>query len=896
MNIANIKISGMRQPICLDDKNPIVTWEIHMDNQAETQRNITQQSYKIWVCRNKETIWESGVRREATQICALSPIELLPCTEYQVFIELLLSNGKRLKGESSWRTGYLSQKSWRGSWIGPDRKKRQSVHYEEALAQIHQANDEEEISGSIQDLYPVTCFQKELPGFSKQIVQAMAYVTARGMYELEIGGEKVGNMELTPEFTPYHKYLQYQAYDVTDILNKKCGKISVILADGYYIGRIGMVGTGYEYGDYLSFLFEMEITFEDGSKETIVSDETWRYTETEIRYSDLFIGEKWDMTYQREAAGRIPIIRKEDYSVLRGQASDAACILQTVPAKQIFVTPKGETVIDFGQVLCGRACIKIHGKEGETIVLDHQETLDENGNFFFNIPKFNCEQRDIFITSSGECELMPKFAYHGFRYVRISGYSGAIEPEQCSAVVIGSPCEKTLEFSCSDSRLNQLQHNIWWSQQSNFCGIPTDCPQRERAGWTGDIQIYAETACMNADIRAFLKRWLEEMRLEQTPSGEIPIVVPFNKGYREMQQQYGGAAGSAGWGDACVIVPWKLYMAYGDQSVLADNFAMMEQWENYVRRQAELPADSEKGTDQEEKEYQKYLWNSGFHFGDWLYPSARNEEGVSDAFLSALTSKDLVAPTMYAYSVHTMIQVCEALGKRDRSIYYQELLKKIKEAYAFVYIKEDGRILPELQGIYVLALKMGLVPEDRKAKTVEHLVRLIRENRYCLDTGFLSVPFLLDVLYENGKSDLAYRLLYNERCPSWLYEVKMGATTIWESWDAVSEAGVPTVTSFNHYAFGCVGSWIYRVILGLSPIYPGYKKFKICPDFNCGLESAEGTFHSIYGDIKIHWEKIGNMVNVETEIPVNTTAEICLSYNERTIKKTIGSGQYTYKL
>lgn len=892
MNIENMKIAGLRNPLGLDEKSPILTWEIKKAD--SDQNNLVQRCFSVRVEAEHGHIWESGRIESSQQCICLDGMDLQTCSRYFVTLNVETDDGSSTKGTTFWETGFLKTKKWSGKWIGPDREKRQTVQVSDAFGATFDGKESQE-SDSTKDLYPVVRFQKSVAVADKKVKKARIYATARGVYELMLNDRKVGNMELAPEYSAYDHYLQYQTYDITKDIVAGINEIAVLLADGYYIGRIGMTGIGYDYGDAISFLLQAEIEYEDGSIEMIVSDESWRYAETNILYSDIFIGEKQNLMAEAERSTRLPRVLDESYKVLIGQSAEPLQILDELQAVDILHTPSGETVIDFGQVLAGKVCITVNGNAGNTVVMEHQETLDENGNFFFNIPRFNCEQRDEYILRDGRQVLSPRFTVHGFRYVRISGDFEKLQVEDCKALVVGSSCEKTMDFACSDQNFNQLQHNIQWSQKGNFFSIPMDCPQRERAGWTGDIQIYSETACYNAYVLPFLKRWLAQVRAEQLPGGEIPIVVPYSRGYKMMQQQF-GAATSAGWGDVGVILPWTLYRMYGDKIVLAENYEMMERWIAYISRQASIrPKDADNMSDKE-LEYRKYIWDEGFHFGDWLYPSARDEHGVSDAFLSAMSSKDRVAPAFYAYSVQTMIKISRVLGKQKEAAYYETLDQKIKEAYAALYVEEDGRILPELQGIYVLALQMGLIPEDKREKTTGHLVRMIHENQGCLDTGFLSVPFLLDVLYNNGRKEEAFRLLYNEQCPSWLYEVKKGATTIWESWDAVTEDGRPNITSFNHYAFGCVGSWIYRTILGLSPQSAGFRKVRICPEFDCGLEWAKGYYHTGYGDIKIDWKKEKDGIKLRVDIPIGVSAYIEMQDHEKSRKETVGSGSYSFMI
>ena len=877
--IRNVQIDGLYEPLGLDERNPLIRWELCSDGE-----NVVQKEIFLQLREGEQVIWEES--RVTGQQSFCMDCRLVPCTVYELLIRVKDAKGESAGTETSFETGFLQEKHWAAKWIAPDREKKQSLSTENILPTV--MGGEENAKDSLEDLYPVVYFEKRILNNGKRLKKARLYITARGVYEVRVDGEKIGNMELAPEFTAYNHYLQYQTLDVTDSLQGGEHLLHILLGDGYYIGRIGLMGFGYEYGDNIALLFQLEIEYEDGSRQILASDETCLYGETNIRYSDIFIGEKQDLCMEWEPAVHTPQLLEFDNRILIGQAAQPLAVTEVLPAKKILTTPAGETVIDFGQVLAGKAEITLEGQKGECLTLEHQEVLDENGNFYFNIGRFNCEMQTVYLLKDGIQTLRPVFSTQGFRYVRVSGYQGELKAQNCKALVIGSVCEKTGSFACSDARLNQLQHNIFWSQRSNFFSVPMDCPQRERAGWTGDIQVYIPTACFNMDVYAFMRRWLHQMRMEQTKVGAIPVVVPYSPGYKAMQKSVlqffediseGAEDTSSGWGEAAVVVPWTLYQYYGDRRILEENYEMMEKWLAYIQTQA-----------------RGFLWDSGFHFGDWLYPSAKNEDGTSNAFAAAAITGKYTAPLMYAYDAQRMTQVCTALGKEEERQKYEELRQNILQAFREKYLDEKGRLPLDLQGLYVLALQMGVFLGEEKSAAVDHLAALIGENGGCLDTGFISVPFLMDVLYENGKSKEAFALLFQEKCPSWLYEVKMGATTIWENWDGIRPDGRPCETSYNHYAFGCVGDWIYRVILGLKRLEPGYRKVRVCPDLSCGLEHAEGCYHSIYGEIHMAWKQTEEKAVLEVCIPAGVSAELVLTKKDKTVQKQVGSGKYTLEV
>ena len=517
--------------------------------------------------------------------------------------------------------------------------------------------------------------------------------------------------------------------------------------------------------------------------------------------------------------------------------------------------------------------------------MEYSEVLDKEGNFLKNIIGQNKNQTDAYIADrDGEFSWRPRFTFHGFQYVRITGLSD-LRKEDIQVYVLGSDLERTGEFLCDHEKINRLMQNIYRSQQGNMLYIPTDCPQREKSGFTGDMQIYAPTAAILMDVEAFLRKWLANCRLSQYPDGQIPNTVP---DIPASQLITGDEVSSAAWGDACVIVPWRLYQAYGDPEILRENYEMMNRWMQYVEKRAAsgIPEGKEIQTE-EEQERQKYLWNTGFHFGDWLIPSL-SRNGVSDPMQGAEMTRELVAPAIFAYTTALMTEIAGILGDKEREEHYRFLNAKIREAYASEYIVGKGRLKLDYQGMYVLALQMKLIPEEQIPEMVQRLAELVHENDGCLDTGFVSMPFLLDALYENGRPEEAWKLLYQEKCPSWLYEVNKGANTIWESWMNIAEDGTRNNSSYNHFAFGCVADFIYRRILGIQIAKPGYGKVRIAPDLTCGMKWVQGCIETIYGRIEVSWEIQGENASLSVVIPPNVSAEVGFCG----CRQEVGSGRY----
>ena len=479
------------------------------------------------------------------------------------------------------------------------------------------------------------------------------------------------------------------------------------------------------------------------------------------------------------------------------------------------------------------------------------------------------------------------FTYHGFRYVRVIGWPGEISVDNFRIIALASEMDDIGHMTTSDAKLNQLLGNIRWSQLANTISIPTDCPQREKAGWTGDIMAYAPTLCFNRDADAFLSSWLDNLRAEQLSDGAVPMIVPYLKAYATFLRDNLGTDTSCGWGDAVIIVPYALYKAYGDKRVLEENYAAMTRWMDYIDSRAKNHhPEGYESWDEARKARSRWLWNTDFHFGDWLIPSI--VLGNPDAMAMNQTA---YATMGIVFSAKNMAEIAAILGREDDAKRYTELYENIREAFIAEYVNADGTMDADFQGIYVIALQIGLVSDEVRPKMVQHLCDMIAANGDRLDTGFLSVLFLMDVLTDNGREDVAYKILFQTGCPSWLYEVEKGGTTMWESWGAISEDGTVSTYSYNHYAFGCVEDWMVRHIGGLRIVEPGYKKFRVKPSFASGLTASSVSENTPYGVAAVDWRVIDDAVCVHVEVPVNAEAVIDLPNMDEI---TVGSGSYDW--
>ncbi len=879
VRVGALRCEYMAEPLGLGIVAPRLSWELRA-----ARRGVRQTAYRIRVTDGETVVWDTGkVASGSSSGIAYEGSELRSRRRYEWQVMVWDERGESSEWSEAarWEMGLLDPEDWSAKWIEPE----QTTVPEEPPLDFYDRTKKLPPT-DYGRLLPCPLLRKRFEAKGKAR-RARIYATAHGIYELELNGRKVGDQELAPEMTSYDRCLQVHAYDVTELVAEGANALGATLADGWYAGRVGLMGDNCQYGNRLALLLQLEMEYEDGSRQTIVSDDGFRSSFGPYVYSDLFIGERYDARLEKPGWSTGDYEDREwspareverDRGVLVAAYGEPVRAVLTIAAERIIRTPLGETVIDFGQVIAGRVRMRVRGEAGAEIVLEHSEVLDEQGNYLNNIRGRFKDQKDVYVLRGDEAgeTYEPKFTYHGFRYVKVTGYPpGELRVGDFEAVVLSSDLRATGNFSCSDERINRLQENIVWSQRGNLLAIPTDCPQRERAGWTGDIQVFAPTACFNMDVNPFLSRWLRNMSAEQRDDGQIPIVVPYMKGYENIIFPPMGTHSSAGWGDACILVPWALYESYGDVRVLAEHYDMMVRWVNYIEKSAAEGSDAEPSS---VAERQKYLWNTGFHFGDWLIPSMSvGKDGQTvDMMQSAFATKELVSTCFFAYSAELLSRIARLVGKEEDANRYAELNRNVRSAFAGEYLDEDGRLKAHFQGIYVLALQMRMVPDEARGKVLNQLVGLIEENGYRLDTGFLSVPYLLDVLCDNGRSDIAYRLLYQTDCPSWLYEVEKGATTIWEAWQAIMPSGKVTNVSYNHYAFGCIGDWLYRRIAGLDKGEDGYRRIVVKPAFDCGLTRAGARYESVLGTIVSEWRLDGATATQIVTVPPNATAVVHL--------------------
>jgi alpha-L-rhamnosidase len=719
-----------------------------------------------------------------------------------------------------------------------------------------------------------------------QPVCARLYLSAYGLVEAEINGQRVGDDILTPGWTLYDNRLQYRTYDVTDMLAQGGNAMGFWLADGWYRGRLGFWGgTPNVYGDKLGVCAQLEVTYADGSSQLVVSnsyDGAWKAAKGPIVSSGLCEGESYDARLSMPGWSEVGFDDGEwelvtevkfDPMTLVAPENDPVRRIGVHDVTSMVKRDDGGVIIDFGQNCSQRLQFDVSKlPAGTTITVQHAEVLDQDGDLFTR-PLRRGVQIDTYTSNGKESTWEPRFTIHGFRYARVDGWPGALTASDFTCHVYGSVMQRTGWFECSNEMVNQMHSNVNWSMLSNFVSVPTDCPQRdERMGWTGDIALFAPTAAFLYDTEAFLSNWLVDVTAQTRELGVVPYYVPFVP-----LAEWRSLDSIAIWGDAAVLVPWALYMASGDASKLAEQFELSRM---YIDEVAEKLAEDG-------------VWdrrpNLVFgQLGDWLDPTAPPEDAGK-----AMTAKELVATAFYANSVKLATRMAAVLGDDVVQAQYAALAKRVVDGFNRRFVKADGRMTSDTQCAYALAISFGLFDGDPalKLRAGDRLAELVRDGGYTVATGFAGTPYILPALTDTGHIEEAYRLFLSTDCPSWLYQVKMGATTTWERWDSQRPDGSFNpggMTSFNHYSLGSVATWMHETIGGITPIQAGWQEFEVSPQPGGGIDTAHVAHLSPYGLIDLAWERKGKNLNIDLTVPTGTTAVVNIgSQTER-----LGAGRH----
>lgn len=846
LKISHLKTDNLESNCITDNYNPVFSFSLESDK-ADVRLESAVIKCNGWSFCTKEQIGISYMGE---------PLE--PFSTYKVTVEAVDNYGEKASSEMTFETGRLNA-PWSADWITDA-----EYHFKE------------------KKVSPIPMYFKKRLKLSKQeIKRVRLYSTALGIYELKINNKKIGKDYFAPGFTSYKNQIQYQVYDITkDITDDN--ELLAIVSGGWAVGSFIFTRKNRITAKRQAFLCEIIIEYKNGNIEVIGTDDTWEVAENgNYKMADFYDGETYDATIdlnkiQWRKAKKEKLRISPKLIATYGPLTRAH---ETFKPVNIYKAKSGTIVYDFGQNFAGVINAVINGKKGQTIVFKHAEVLLDGE--LFTLPLRSAKATATYICKEGNQTYSPCFTYMGFRYVGVMG----IEEKdlELSAFALYSDIPVIGNLKCSNDMLNKLQSNIVWSGKSNFVDIPTDCPQRdERMGWTGDVAIFASTACFNFDMRRFLDKWLKDLRSEQTRGGGIPNAIPAHGfGFPTTMPKKAVAF----WGDACIFVPWALYLAYGDLFILKKMYPVMKKYIKACKFWAGLFSFGKK----------RYIWNDipSMQFGDWLAPDIKKMSGWQARCKWTGTA-------VLAYSSELLSKIAGILGEYRDSRYYLSLSKKVKDAYISVLTDGKGKLLSEFQTAYVLPLHFNIFPEGQRKKAAENLVKLIQDNDYCIGTGFPGTPYVLFALADNGYVEEAYKMLLNEKCPSWLFQVKAGGTTIWERWDALKEDGTMNLgaedgthgmVSFNHYAYGAVGDFLYRRVLGIETIQPGFKFFKIEPILGGGLTFAKGSIITSYGKIACSWKIEEDEFTIEIEVPVGTTCSVILP--DKTVKQT-GSGNYSF--
>ena len=852
LQIHRLRCEYLENPLGLGVARPRLFW------QMQTERAGARQiAYRV----TTDNGWDSG-RVESAQSTQIEydgpPLASRQRVTWSVEVEDETGATTR-SDDAFWEMGLLNSDDWSGQFIGGD------------------------LVGGPHNPMPAPFLRRSFE-VAQPIKSARLYATALGVYECEINGRKVGAQVLAPGWTDYHVRLDYQTYDVTALLNEGANVVGAVVGDGWYAGHIGW-RRRQNYGAKPNFCGQLEIEFADGSRQTIASDQSWQFSYGPILSADLLIGEDFDARLQFDgwsAPGFAPdnwraalVAPQPDIEI---SAPLAPPIVRTQEIKPVATHSHGASLIfDMGQNMVGRIHIKTSGEAGQTLKFRFAEILADgplatSGPIYTaNLRGQAAQQTNHYtLRGGGEETWEPRFTFHGFRYVEVTGLTEAPPDDFLTGIVLHSDAPQTGDFGCSDPLVNQLQKNIDWGWRGNSLDVPTDCPQRdERLGWTGDAQVFAGTSCFLRDVPAFWTKWARDVADAQAEDGAIPCVVPLPGARDAVVGEQGGKLGpwhdgGPAWADAVLICPWTLYRRYGDTRILRENYAVFTRYFDYLQNTARNHMRCVKGSD---------YWEG---FGDWL---ALDGSGQT----MGGTPRELIGTAFYAHDADLMSRIAGVLGKTEDEKRYRDLFDNIAQTFCEHFVTPAGRLSPPYQTPYVLALHFDLLPENLRADATRALIAEIAHRGGRLSTGFVGTSYLPFVLSENGANQTAYELLLQPDWPSFLYAVTQGATTIWERWDGwtqkngFQDAGM---NSFNHYAYGAVGDWLAQVVAGIAPGADGYRHFELQPQPAAGLTSATAHYNSLYGRIESSWQTENGEFVWDFTVPANTTAQVILPNGE----------------
>jgi len=823
MRITNLKVNRITNPLGFDLGKPRFSF-ITCDTEAKNQ--VAARIEVALDINFDDLVFDSGKDEEIDSLAFELPIELKPYTRYYWRVTVCADNGEAATSEVQWFETAKLHEAWSAKWITP-------------------AFDKE--------IHPV--ITKEF-SVSKEVISARAYACGLGLYEMGINGEKVGQEYLTPNFNTYNKWIQYQTYDITDIVKEGKNSVEVILGNGLYKGRFGFNDGGSTeiYGNKFALLCEIMITYADGTVENIHSDSSWKAIKSNIVASGIYDGEVYDATLNDSTIYEVNEVDL-GYGKLKARLSLPVVIKEKLKPIEVISTPAGETVLDLGQNMVGWVQFKTNAPKGTEIILQYGEIL-QDGNFYReNLRTAKAEHK--YIADGKEAIVRPHFTFYGFRYVKVTGWNGNLNPDDFIGCVLYSDMDLTGHVETSNPLINRLFLNALWGQKGNFLDVPTDCPQRdERMGWTGDAQVFSGTACFNMDTYAFFNKYGYDLWKEQEEhAGMVPMFVPDITGF--------GVSSSA-WGEAATVIPWNVYLHYGDKAILKQQFNSMKAWVDYIKEDVDASGG-------------KRLWTTGFHLGDWL-----GLDGEDSVFPTGGTEISFISSAYYCYSAEIVSKTAKVLGMSEISREYEELSNEVRTAIRNEYFTKNGRLALSTQTALIVALFMDLAPDEFRERTAKDLRKQLQKDKNHLTTGFVGTPYLCRVLSESGNNDLAYSLLLNKDYPSWLYAVTMGATTIWERWNSVLPDGKISGTdmnSLNHYSYGSIVEWMFRNMAGINPVEdkPGFRHVKLAPQPDYRLKYVKASLNSAVGLYESQWSiNEDGTLNYKFIIPFNATATLIL--------------------
>ena len=845
MKITQLRTNHLEAPLGYRMDTVVFTWTT---GETDAKKRVSSRVLVAADERMQQVLYDSGERSDIDPRGFVAPLSLTPCTRYYWRVCERADNGDAAESDVAWFETAKMEKPFCGRWITAPFGKERHVLLRK----------------------PFT--------LSKKVKRARVYACGLGVYELYINGHKAGDEVLAPFHNDYELWLQYQTYDVTNLLSPGDNAVGVSLGNGWYKGRFGFIDKLDKlYGDTLMAIADIVIEYEDGTQETLATDESWLAAPSPVLESSIYDGETFDANLAIDdfsspvcaAAAFVPVIfAKAPAAKLTARLSPPVRIIEEWPKKAYIDTPKRETVVDFGQVMTGWVEFDLALPKGTELTCSLGELLQE-GNFY-NENLRTAKQKYRYISDGAQRRVRPHFTFYGFRYMKLE-CAEEIPLSAIHPVIIHSALAEIGHIATSNEKVDRLVENARWSQKGNFLDVPTDCPQRdERMGWTGDAQVFAPTASYTMYTPAFYKKYLYDMYLEQKQfDGSVPHVVPDILGLLQVKfqkQHIPDAHGSCAWGDAATVIPWTVYLFFGDKALLQAEYENMTMWVDYIRRVDETKCGG------------KRLWTSGFHFADWLAldnPEQGSSFGGTDPYY--------VASAYYYFSTVLASKAAKALGKAADHEKYSTLAAEIREAIRHEYFTDTGRLAVPTQTALAMALYMEFVPDEYRARTVQDLKARLDARKVHLDTGFVGTYELPTALTKNGLADYAYTLLLNEDFPSWLYEVNMGATTIWERWNSVLPNGLVSDTgmnSMNHYAYGSIVEWMYRCMAGLNPVEdaPGFKRARIKPYVDARFTHVEAQYDSASGRYESGWTKEAGGYRFLITVPFDAEADFELTF------------------